>query len=122
MKEILADDAEYSDALYFQRKYSDLEFRREESLLPKKLNRKFSRHMHRLLGDLAEAEDCIFKAEQKAHNIAWEEAESLPEYTEWLGAESRFDAAHDTLPKERDYQNGHVTFYDGNGEVIAEKL
>lgn len=121
-REILADDAEYSDALCFQRKYTDLEFRWTENLLPPEMDRKFSARMHSLLFDLAEAEEHISRAEMKAHNIAWEEAERLPEYSEWRGAEARCDALSDRLPKERDYGNGHMTFLNDMGDVIGEKL
>lgn len=61
--------------------------------------------------------------EYEAMGIALKEWWQSDEYKAQIEEEARMENAREgNLWKIRDYQNGHVTFYDGNGEVIAEKL
>lgn len=55
--------------------------------------------------------------------IALKEWWQSDEYKAQIEEEARMENAREgNLWKIRDYQNGHVTFYDGNGDVTAEKL
>lgn len=55
----------------------------------------------------------------KAHN----EAEQTQAYKEWLETELIEENARESaLPFIRDYQNGHYTYFDKNGDVIGEDI
>lgn len=69
------------------------------------------------LDALLDIQDAESKAFRKANREWLESADGKA----WLSGEMRADNGRDTLPKERDYQNGHVTIFADNGEVLAEK-
>lgn len=61
--------------------------------------------------------------QDKAWTQAHHEAEQTQAYKDWLDAEMREENAREaTLPEIRDYQNGHYTYFDRNGNVIGEDI
>lgn len=99
--------------------WSGYEDRRYKELLDTKEYKELERE--------AETDDKAFRKMTSLQDNAWRqahhEAEGTPAYKEWLGMEQRAENAREAaLPFIRDYQNGHYTYFDRNGEVIGEDI
>lgn len=65
----------------------------------------------------------MMELQDNAWRQAHREAEGTQAYKEWLDAEDREENARAALlPEIRDYQNGHCTYFDRNGDVIGEDI
>lgn len=83
------------------------------------LGRYISRHVFHYWQCL----DRLGEIEYEAMGGALREMWQSDEYKAEIKAEARRENAREALlPKIRDYQNGHVTYFDSAGEVIGERL